>query len=117
MARVLVSGDQIILTLSPREKFFGFHQSPKAKISEIVEIERVPNFWSTGRLGGIRAPGTGIPMVIGLGTWRKKGSKNFCAVYKKEPGFKITMKSGEFESWLFSSPELPSDLEKFVKSV
>lgn len=115
MARAIVRGSEVILQLSGGEKFFGFHKSPKVKISDILLIERVDNFWTSWRLGGIRAPGTGIPMFIGLGTWRRKGRKSFCAIYKKEPGYKITMKNGEFESWLFSAPEIPSDLEKFIK--
>ena len=80
-----------------------------------MKIERINNFWKYSGWRGVRAPGTGIPKVVGLGTWRKLGAKSFCAVYKKEPGYKITLKNNEFEAWLFSAPELPSDLAQFVK--
>lgn len=115
MARAIVRGSEVILQLSGGEKFFGFHKSPRAKISDIAGIERIDNFWKSWRLGGIRAFGTGIPMFIGLGTWRRRGGKKFCAIYKREPGFKINLKNSEFEAWLFSAPEIPSDLDKFIK--
>ena len=115
MARVLVVGSEVQLSLSVGEKFWGFHRTLKANLSDIVKIERVDNFWKYSGWRGVRAPGTGIPGVVGLGTWRKLGSKSFCAVYKKEPGFKITLKNNEFEAWLFSAAELPSDLAKLVK--
>ena len=115
MARAMIKGDEVILQLSAGEKFWGFHNSPRAKISDIVSIEKVENFWKYSGWRGLRAPGTGIPNVVGLGTWRKLGFKTFAAVYKKEPGYRIVLKNNEFESWLFSSPELPSDLNKFLK--
>ncbi len=115
MARATIVGSEVVLQLSAGEKFFGFHKSPRANLVDIVKIEPVDNFWKFSGWRGVRAPGTGIPGVVGLGTWRKLGAKTFCAVYKKEPGYKVTLKNGEFEAWLFSSPELPSDLQKFVK--
>ena len=115
MAKVLIVGSEVHLSLSLGEKIWGFHGTPKANISDIVKIERINNFWKYSGWRGVRAPGTGIPKVVGLGTWRKLGAKSFCAVYKKEPGYKITLKNNEFEAWLFSAPELPSDLAKFVK--
>ena len=110
MARVLIVGSEVHLSLSAREKFWGFHGTPKANISDIVKIERVDNFWKFRGWHGVRAPGTGIPGVVGLGTWRKLKSKSFCAIYKREPGFQITFKHGEFEAWLFSAPEIPPGL-------
>ena len=105
MARIMVQGSQVI-----------FHSSPKSPLTEIASVEAVTNFWKYSGWRGVRAPGTGIPKVAGLGTWRKLGAKTFCAVYKDEPGYKVIFKSGEFEAWLVSTPELPSDLAKFLKS-
>ena len=115
MARVLIVGSEVHLSLSAWEKFWGFHGTPKANISDIVKIEKINNFWKYSGWRGVRAPGTGIPKVVGLGTWRKLGSKSFCAVYKKEPGYKISLKNNEFKAWLFSSPELPAEVTKFLK--
>ena len=32
-------------------------------------------------LSGLRAPGTGLPGVIALGTWRGRGQKDFAALF------------------------------------
>ena len=114
MARLLVQGGNVICQLSTGEKIFGFHGSPQAPIADIAKVERVDNFWKYSGWRGIRAPGTGIPGIVGLGTWRKLGAKTFCAVYKKEGGFRIILKNSEFESWLISTSELPAELEKFI---
>ncbi len=114
MARVIIVDSEVILHLSSAERFWGFHRTPRAKISDIVSIEKVDNFWKFSGWRGVRAPGAGFPGVIALGTWRKFKSKSFCAIYKKEPGFKITLKDNEFNAWLFSAPELPPFLAKFL---
>jgi hypothetical protein len=110
----MIVDNEVVLKLSPSERFWGFHASPRALVQDIAKIERVENFWKYSGWRGVRAPGSGIPGVVGLGTWRKFGTKSFCAVYKKKPGFKFTFKSGEFEAWLFSSPELPSELATYL---
>jgi len=115
MAKLIVVGNEVHLSLSAGEKFWGFHRTPKARVDDIVKIERVNDFWKYPGWRGVRAPGTGIPQVVGLGTWRKLGSKTYCAIYKREPGFKVTLKNNEFEAWLFSAPEIPADLLKYIR--
>ncbi len=115
MAKAVIVGSKVHLSLSLKEKFWGFHGTPKANISDIVKIEQVDNFWKFSGWPGVRAPGAGIPYVIALGTWRKWRSKSFCAIYKREPGFKITLNNNEFKAWLFSAKEIPTDLVKFLK--
>ena len=44
-----------------------------------------------GELRGLRAPGTGIPGVIALGTWRSKGAKDFAAVYRGGPAVVVEL--------------------------
>ena len=97
MARAMVIGNEVVLQLSAGEKFWGFHKSPRANLVDIVKIEAVDNFWKYSGWRGIRAPGTGIPGAVGLGTWRKLGAKTYCAVYKREPGYKFTLKNNEFK--------------------
>jgi hypothetical protein len=53
-------------------------------------------------LRGIRAPGTGIPYVILLGTMRYKKKKDFTAIYRRRPVDIYTFKDCEFERWIIS---------------
>jgi len=93
-------GSYVILALTPKEKFFGFHSSPQAKFSEIISVRKVDKMWSWKSMKGIRAFGTGLPWVIALGTWRYRKGKNFVAVYGKRPGYVITFNAGEFKQWI-----------------
>ena len=62
---------------------------------------------------GMRAPGTGIPGLIMLGTLRNfRGWKAFCAVHGKGPAVVINWKSGEFTAWIFSSEK--TDVKKVL---
>lgn len=55
---------------------------------------------------GVRAPGTGIPFLIMLGTLRNfRGWRAFCAVYKKRPAVIINFKSGKFNSWIITTED------------
>jgi hypothetical protein len=106
-------GSYVILVLSPKEKFFGLHSSPQAKISEIISVRKVDNTWSWKIMKGIRAFGTGLPPVIALGTWRYRRGKNFLAVYGKRPGYVITFKSGEFKQWIVT----PNNTEEELRTM
>ena len=102
MAHIERFGSYVILALSPREKFFALHSSPQAKFSEIISVRKVSKAWSWTVMRGMRAPGTGIPYRIALGTWRYRGGKNFMAVYGKRTAYVITFNMGEFRQWIFT---------------
>ena len=114
MAHVKLLGDTVTLKLSSREVFFGFHRSPVAQLSHVASVEAFPNLWKFSHLRGLRAPGVGIPWIIALGTWRRIRSKDFCAVYKRTPGYVIRFNSGEFAAWVFTAPDIPAGLQKFL---
>lgn len=100
MALLKISGEKLKLELSSLEKLGAFHSSPEVDVSQVESIAEVPNPWTSTILKGVRAPGTGIPYVIMLGTLRYRGGKDFCAIYKRQPHVVISLKSGEFKRWI-----------------
>jgi hypothetical protein len=84
MATVDVQGENVIVRLSPIEKLGALHGDvtvPRPSV-RAVEVTTQPFV----ELRGIRAPGTGLPGVIALGTWRRgRGKKDFVAVYRGRP--------------------------------
>ena len=100
MAHIERFGSYVILALTPKEKFFGLHASPQAKYSDLISIRRVEKVWNSKVFRGVRCPGTGLPFVIALGTWRFRKGKNFVAVYRKRPAYIFTFKVGEFSQWI-----------------
>jgi hypothetical protein len=102
MAHVIEENGELILKLSLRERIFGLHSNPRARISDLVSTTEVANPWSTEVLRGVRAPGTGIPYVVLLGTMRFKGGKDFTAIYKRGPVKIYEFSCGEFKRWIVS---------------
>lgn len=100
MARFLITNSKVRLELSLLEVLGAFHASPEIKLDQIESVEVVENPWTGDLLKGVRAPGTGIPFVILLGTMRYARGKDFCVFYRRKPTAVITLKSGPFKRWI-----------------
>jgi len=103
MAQVIESGETLTLILSPWEKLGAFHSNLTINKSNLVSVEEVPNPWTSTVLRGFRAPGTGIPFVIMLGTLRYKGGKDFAAVYRRRPVKIYSFNDSPYKRWIVSS--------------
>jgi hypothetical protein len=97
---LVVSGEKLIYSLGFLEKLGAFRKSPKSLLKNIQEIRYIENPWSREVLRGVRAPGTGIPYVIMLGTMRHRKGKDFCVIYKKNPVILIEFKNEKFARWV-----------------
>lgn len=106
-------GSYVILALSSKEKFFGLHSSPQAKLADVISVRKVEKMWSRKIMRGVRVFGTGFPRLIALGTWRHRGGKNFLAVYGKRRGYVVTFNSGEFKQWVVT----PDNTEEEIRSM
>jgi len=102
MAHVIEEKGELILKLSLRERIFALHSSPRANASDLVSTTDSTNPWSAEVLRGVRAPGTGIPYVVLLGTMRFKEGKDFTAIYKRKPVKIYEFSGGEFQRWIVS---------------
>ena len=102
MAQVVEVDGNLILQLSLREKIFAFHGNLHAKSTDLVSITESAKPWSKEVLRGVRAPGTGIPYVVLLGTMRFKGGKDFTAIYKRGPVRIYQFRAGEFKRRILS---------------
>jgi hypothetical protein len=113
MARLEVIDEYVLLKLSKLEALGACHRSLRMPISELLEVEFVENPWTSKTMRGMRAPGTGIPYTIMLGTLRNlKGWKAFCAIYKRNPVVVLSWKSGEFSQWIVTADESAISLYK-----
>jgi hypothetical protein len=102
MAQVIEVNGELILQLSLREKIFALHGNPRAKVSDLISTTESDNPWTKEVLRGVRAPGTGIPYVVLLGTMRFKGGKDFTAIYKRGPVRIYEFGAGEYKRWIVS---------------
>jgi hypothetical protein len=102
VARVIDDGEFFTLKLSILEKVGALHGNIKTAKANLIDITNAENPWQSTGLRGIRAPGTGIPYVILLGTMRYKKKKDFTAIYRRRPVDIYTFKDCEFERWIIS---------------
>jgi hypothetical protein len=115
MAHVVVNGDQVRFELSFWEKLGAFGNSQEVAVSDVESVEVVANPWTSEVLKGFRAPGTGIPLIIMLGTMRYRGGKDLCAIYKRRPSAIVTLKRGPFKRWIFEIKDM-SEIETLKKA-
>jgi hypothetical protein len=91
------------------ENIGAFGRDPKAKISSLHSVTRHQNPWTAEVLRGIRAPGTGFPFLIMLGTmWHRRG-RDFCVVYKRKPVLILEFNGSGFKRWVI--PDTKENLE------
>ena len=100
MAKVIESKDKLTLQLSFWEKIFALHNTLSMDKSSLIEKKIAQKPWSSEVLKGIRAPGTGFPFLILLGTMRYRGGKDFTAIYKKRPVEIYIFKDGPYKRWI-----------------
>jgi hypothetical protein len=96
-------GTAVWCELSRLETLGALHRSPTAALADLVRIRLVDDPWKAGVLRGWRAPGTGIPWVILLGTMRRRGGKDFCAVRGRRAAYVLDFADGEFDRWVVSA--------------
>ena len=102
MANIIDHGSEIELSLSIREKIAALHGNLIAKKSDLISRKVVEKPFRSGLLKGVRAPGTGIPFYILLGTMRYKGGKDFTMIYGNRPVEVFEFKSGPYKRWIIS---------------
>lgn len=100
-----ISGEQISYELTALEMLGAFSASPSASLNNITEVRRESNPWTTAVLRGIRAPGTGFPYFIMLGTLRHRRGKDFCVVYKRRPVLVLEFSGDKFQRWVIPDTE------------
>ena len=95
--------DDLWVRLSRREKLGALRGDIRVPLSAVedVRVSRQP----FGEVRGVRAPGTGIPRVIALGTWRERGGKDFVALYRDRPAVIVRLRDAPFRRLLISTED------------
>jgi len=94
MARLRIEGEELVLDLSGLEKLEGFHGNIHVPVASVREVRFTNDPWS--ELRGIRAPGTGVPGVIAVGTRRGSGIKDFAAIHGHGPAVVVELERADY---------------------
>jgi len=90
MATLRVVGSMLEVQLSTLERLGAcVMHDPTVPLAAIQSVRVSDQPWS--ELRGIRAPGTGLPKVVMLGTRRYRGGKDFAAVYRSDPAVVVEL--------------------------
>jgi hypothetical protein len=98
MAHLEVDADAVAVRLSTPEEIGALHGDVVVPLDHVSRARAVGDLWEEIR--GMRAPGTGIPHVIMLGTTRGQGFHDFCAVHGRRPGVVVELHDDAFSRLL-----------------
>ena len=112
---IRISDGLIRYELRPLEIIGALGLPPQANYSNLISVALEVNPWNARVLRGIRAPGTGFPYLIMLGTMRHRKGKDFCIVYKRNPVLVLDFKNEKWARWVIpASSENRAALSKFL---
>ncbi len=93
--------------LTRLEKVGALSGDPTALASNLISVTQEQNPWTKTVLRGVRAPGTGFPYRIMLGTMKHKGGKDFCVIYRKNPVLVLEFQNEKYVRWVI--PDNPAN--------
>ena len=114
MAKLVKSGNELILELSIWEKLGALHDSLRVSADSVEKIEFIDQLWGSSTLRGVRAPGTALPYLVLLGTLRGRGYRDFVAMSGRGEGVVLTLKSGPFARWIFTLRQPKADFRALI---
>ncbi|MFL5926654.1 MAG: hypothetical protein ACJ77E_06945 [Gaiellaceae bacterium] len=101
MATLRREGGELVVLLNDLEKIGGLRSGPRVPLSAVRDVRVTENPFR--ELRGLRAPGTGVPGVIALGTWRYRGGKDFAALYRGGPAVVVELDGAKLSRLLVSA--------------
>jgi hypothetical protein len=94
VADLAVDGNELVLHLHATEKAEGFHGDIRVPLTAVDAVRAVDDAWP--ELRGVRAPGTGVPEVIAVGTRRGGFGKDFAAVHGRGQAVVVELTGAEY---------------------
>lgn len=106
MATLIVESADLVVKMSEVEKFEAVHRDVHVPLAAVRAVRVVDDAWP--ELRGIRAPGTGIPGVIAVGTRRGSFGKDFAVVHGKEAAIVIELDGAGYARLIVTTPDAES---------
>jgi hypothetical protein len=103
MARLEVDGADVVVRLSWLERLGAFGAGPRVPVAAVTAVRVSADPWR--ELRGVRAPGTGWPGVIALGTRVYKGGRDFAAVYGRRPAVVVELAGAAYGRLVVSAAD------------
>jgi hypothetical protein len=95
MATFEAKGGDLFVRMSGLEKLEACHGTVSVPLTAVRQVRTVEDPWA--ELRGIRAPGTGLPGVIAVGTRRGGFGKDFAVVHGKGPAVVVELEGAPYQ--------------------
>jgi len=92
MARVEVTDRDLVVQMGPVERLLALHGDVAVPLAQVRHAEPTDDVLREVR--GLRAPGTGVPRLVGMGTWRGRGWRDLVVVPRRGPGLVVHLEEG-----------------------
>jgi hypothetical protein len=115
VAELEIDGADLVLRLRAMEKAEGAHGDIRVPLSSVTSVRAVSDPWP--ELRGIRAPGTGLPNVIAVGTRRGNFGKDFAAVHGKGPAVVVELEGADYERLVVTMDDAAARVRTIAESV
>jgi hypothetical protein len=93
-------GDELVVKLNDLEKVGALRGEVRVPVQSVRTARMTEEPFR--ELRGVRAPGTGLPGVIALGTWRYSGGRDFAAVYRGSPAVIVELDGADYKRLIVS---------------
>jgi hypothetical protein len=95
MAKLLVMDDVVTVSLSAIEKAEALHGDVSVPRTSVVSARVVPD--GMDEVHGLRLPGTGLPGVIMVGTWRDRERVTFVVCHGRRPAVVLDLTGQRYD--------------------
>ena len=90
MATIALDGRDAVVRLTPLEKLGALRGDVRVPLAAIRAARVVSR--PLAEVRGLRAPGTAVPGLVAVGTWRRRRrAKEFVAVHRTQPGIVVDL--------------------------
>ena len=100
MVSMLVTPDTLTLALTKFERVEAFHGDVTVPRSSITAVRVLDDAMS--EVHGLRAPGTGVPGVVMIGTLHDHGVTTFAVCHGHHRGVLVELTGQDFDRLLFT---------------
>lgn len=87
--KVKVGKESIVIALEGKEQVWALKKSVTVEAGHITNVEWMSGKVNRSRLGGFRAPGTGVPKMFYAGSIYRKAGWEFWYLKARQPGYLV----------------------------